>query len=745
MKRPVSVFILICLSLWGLRVNAQSFIWIPIQINVTDGHNSKVLTIGYDTLATAGRDGYDLIDTTLAPPGAFDAYLINGNIIYNRDIRKLDGQTKLFTIKYAAEDGYGPVKLSWDPKTLPEKGTFALIDTVAADTVMIDMRNHTMYDTSVSTSASNEVVIMSTVPLTTERYSPETRDTIPDFTLHENTVSDVWDCRNIISDMDNEHLTYALSTSDSTVAVPYLVGKKFYVRAMSAGLATITLSGSDGSGGTASMSFDVNVITSVDTLGWFTRLVIDNQMPLFIGEYPNATNGYDTLLDRKAGGRQLPLDARIVQPDGDAYIEDFRAMDGTPESFMIGYKPDSDFMLTWNPDELPGNYGFILTDTSSDSKYSSKFWLNMRSTSHLYINHASVLRGGFRIHVEGPVTGNHPPALVKSIPDQELMQNHARIYLNLTDYFYDPDGDSLVYSVTSKNNSAVVPRITGLSGNKLELYPASPGTASIAVQAMDDYGAKTNTSFNVRVLKDTTAIVSPFSSWSFWIAVTDSVHSDTLLVGQTDSTTNGFDKGIDERAPDLHGDTTGFYAYIYSTSGDDLVKDFRSNAGYYSTWHLRFHPSEGHHITLFWQHERNEYAMLYLLGDGSDAPVYTELTDHYSITDTTVTGIDLIYVVYVDPVSKDWQGIPGKTRLKQNYPNPFNPTTNIEYALSKSVHVQLRVYNMLGQLVATLVDQKQAGGNHHVTFDASRLSSGLYIYRLTAGNFIQTKKMILLK
>ena len=83
--------------------------------------------------------------------------------------------------------------------------------------------------------------------------------------------------------------------------------------------------------------------------------------------------------------------------------------------------------------------------------------------------------------------------------------------------------------------------------------------------------------------------------------------------------------------------------------------------------------------------------------------------------------------------------------LSQNYPNPFNPSTLIQFSLPQQSTVQLKVYNTLGQLVATLVNGSLTAGVHSVTFDARSLASGLYIYRLTAGNFTSVKKMMLLK
>ena len=86
-----------------------------------------------------------------------------------------------------------------------------------------------------------------------------------------------------------------------------------------------------------------------------------------------------------------------------------------------------------------------------------------------------------------------------------------------------------------------------------------------------------------------------------------------------------------------------------------------------------------------------------------------------------------------------------KFELSQNYPNPLTPSTIIKYSVPKGQLGTLKVYNMLGQEVATLVNNQQNAGNYEVTFNADRLASGIYFYTLNAGNFVSTKKMILLK
>jgi len=83
--------------------------------------------------------------------------------------------------------------------------------------------------------------------------------------------------------------------------------------------------------------------------------------------------------------------------------------------------------------------------------------------------------------------------------------------------------------------------------------------------------------------------------------------------------------------------------------------------------------------------------------------------------------------------------------LEQNYPNPFNPATNIQYAVSRRQFVSLKVYDVLGNEVAILVNEEKLAGNYEIEFDAGNLSSGIYFYRLVASSFIQTKKLILMK
>ncbi|MCP5063560.1 MAG: T9SS type A sorting domain-containing protein, partial [Ignavibacteriae bacterium] len=97
------------------------------------------------------------------------------------------------------------------------------------------------------------------------------------------------------------------------------------------------------------------------------------------------------------------------------------------------------------------------------------------------------------------------------------------------------------------------------------------------------------------------------------------------------------------------------------------------------------------------------------------------------------------------PVSTEHANKITTFKLEQNYPNPFNPSTKISYQLRNAGHVSLIVYDVLGNEVATLVNEKQTRGAYDVNFNASNLTSGIYFYKITTANFSQVRKMILVR
>jgi len=131
----------------------------------------------------------------------------------------------------------------------------------------------------------------------------------------------------------------------------------------------------------------------------------------------------------------------------------------------------------------------------------------------------------------------------------------------------------------------------------------------------------------------------------------------------------------------------------------------------------------------------------------------TSEANSYSFADRTAIGrvqyrlkqVDFDGAFEYSPLLEVDAGMPKIFELSQNYPNPFNPTTVISYQLPVASEVSIKVFDMLGREVATLVNKWQEAGRYQVTFNAVSLSSSVYFYRLQAGNFVQTKKMLLIK
>ncbi|MFZ1289606.1 MAG: carboxypeptidase regulatory-like domain-containing protein [Melioribacteraceae bacterium] len=123
---------------------------------------------------------------------------------------------------------------------------------------------------------------------------------------------------------------------------------------------------------------------------------------------------------------------------------------------------------------------------------------------------------------------------------------------------------------------------------------------------------------------------------------------------------------------------------------------------------------------------------------------YSESDEVYTdYSQQTTVDFNLSSEIAVD--IKNESNLPTSYKLNQNYPNPFNPTTIINFAVSEPGFVKLTVYDMLGQEIKTLVSKNLNIGNYNITFDASNLPNGIYVYKLSTNNFVQSKKMMLIK
>jgi hypothetical protein len=131
----------------------------------------------------------------------------------------------------------------------------------------------------------------------------------------------------------------------------------------------------------------------------------------------------------------------------------------------------------------------------------------------------------------------------------------------------------------------------------------------------------------------------------------------------------------------------------------------------------------------------------------------TESGNQFSVQlDTIISGSVLVHSIVFTYISttpatlvKASSPLPNSFTLNQNYPNPFNPSTQIQFSVPQAGFVTLKVYDMLGREVATLVNGDLAPSSYSITWNAANVSSGVYLYKLDAGNYSVTKKMILMK
>ncbi len=142
------------------------------------------------------------------------------------------------------------------------------------------------------------------------------------------------------------------------------------------------------------------------------------------------------------------------------------------------------------------------------------------------------------------------------------------------------------------------------------------------------------------------------------------------------------------------------------------------------------------------------YSRLYAIDGLVEGTNVIAVELHQSSVDSDDLSFDLGLEITPDEttdISRDQQNIPEDYLLFESYPNPFNPTTTIKYQLPKASNVKLVIYDAMGREVATLVNSNKSVGSHKIEFNGASLTSGIYYYRIQAGLFINTKKMVLLK
>ncbi len=216
------------------------------------------------------------------------------------------------------------------------------------------------------------------------------------------------------------------------------------------------------------------------------------------------------------------------------------------------------------------------------------------------------------------------------------------------------------------------------------------------------------------------------------------------------------------------------YIQVYGTSPNEWKFDNNGTSNFIATFTTdAAFPVElssftakfiNNSILLNWKTttEQNNYGFEVQRSEGSWSKIgfiagsgNSNSTKNYSYTDNTVKNGKYSYRLkqidndgaykYSDVVEVEVNNTPSVYSLEQNYPNPFNPSTTIKFSLPEAANVSLKVFNVLGQEIKTLVSGIKPAGEHSITFDAKELNSGLYFYKLETGSFNSVRKMLLTK
>ncbi len=326
-----------------------------------------------------------------------------------------------------------------------------------------------------------------------------------------------------------------------------------------------------------------------------------------------------------------------------------------------------------------------------------------------------------------------------------LHGGNASVLQNTLKWCGDPDGDNFnIKDGTVGENASNINRAAGGNGIKVEADPTLPRITNMCI------------------------------------------HNNTIVAGGWRRRPEvGFGILVDQSARaeiynNIFGDN---YGDIEITPVADTARTvYQNNLFFYSADSLKgdtvYYPSDGigkpaandkldiQSSALFVKYQANEYAPFTTLDGDNDyhilsnsqaagtgiTPPAPTTSNHWSnpfFGNTTQlpgdANIGALGTGSATAVNSEVSNLPSSYKLNQNYPNPFNPSTVITYSVPKSRLVVLKVYNILGQIVSTLVNRVQNAGNYQVSFNGDNLASGVYFYTLSAGNFKTVKKMILLK
>jgi surface protein len=523
-----------------------------------------------------------------------------------------------------------------------------------------------------------------------------------------------------------------------------------------------------------SETWSFKTVTNNFTLNFTVSDNRGNTLGMVIGTAPEATDGFDLPFDQYAppAPPSGTFDARILF-GGESYLRFFRATTEHYTVWPVQFRPasgGSSVTLSWSTSQLP-EHGRMKISDRQDGKGSLNIDMHKQSSYVVWTTTSQTL---YLIHTLDEVVNislSDGWNLI-SLPVILEHQNYNELFSNALDnslFAFES-----VYSVRERmdNGPGYWLRFSGSSTASFEGLELT--SVNLALQA----GWNLIGSLSVpAVLEHQAGVIVPGSLFGFsgvyhevselvpgrgyWVRTSEATSARLVPAPETlDRPTNG------ATPPEPEADVT-----LVATSGDWEQRLYLGAVERgFGVW-LPPVPPEGVFDVRLEDDRRLVTSLSAVLRvQQTEAPVTLELQaalpyrwmvqermgtlvlNEFEITPgSAFTLLDATDTVHLREIGSDdsdleaGTGLPEMVTLAANYPNPFNPGTSIRYALPEAGEVRLEVYTVAGQRVAVLAEGERAAGWHTVQFDASNLASGMYLYRLRAGNTVITRKMTLVK
>ena len=429
--------------------------------------------------------------------------------------------------------------------------------------------------------------------------------------------------------------------------------------------------------------------------------------------YPN-TNG--------SGGHAV-VPYRLERVDNSSNFNIWVYNPNNPNDFTQFIYIDS-VANTWN-DSTSLNFGSATTDCYLHNE--SAFFLDTLTLRPMFGNNSSYQENSSSLSRLTILNTTEAEIVITSGNGEQIGYQDSTAFNNMSDaiplipetgYFHPPTGYYLPensYLISMDNFSS--PNTTILFQSEMTIYSylrndAQPddndllGFSTNGIKLINPDDNQKNIEFSTVIL-DENMFEKVFTINSIAFASGDSLNFQQLAGNELLFNNYGQNNLYNLRLVDL------------SQNGEFI---FEHNA-------LQIDENSGHQLVPDWENLTNSELTI-LIDEGNDGTIDDTIFVKNQATNVEDEGSLLS---------------PNSYNLTQNYPNPFNPTTTIKYSIPQSGNVTLKVYDILGNEVVTLLNEEKNAGVFSVTFDATGLSSGIYFYRLQSGNFVQTRKMLILK